>query len=458
MYVLLRAMTSVALRWFYRSIQVEGRERIPRRGPVLFVVNHPNALVDAMLVGWVVPRRVLLTAKATIFRNALGALLLRWVGVVPLRRASDEKNSHDHVDPSRNENTFLAVRQALQAGGAVLIFPEGKSHDEPAMAPLKTGAARMALDAWGSGAAPALAIVPIGLTFERKDTPRTRVFVQVGEPLLVQRWCSIEHAQPVDELTHEIDARLRAVTLNYASADEEARTIRLASTVAALMEERRALGDTDRGLGVDTTIARRIEELSARLGTADPELRSRAEAVVERLEALHRMTAEHRILLEDIGIDLAPRAGLRFTIREGWLLLVAGPVALWGRVNHLIPFRAAEWIAMRSVDSAADPAMRTVVAGAALVVLAYLAQTIIVGLFTTPLVALLYLVSLPLAADVNFILSDRLRRAARRARAFFLLSADADLQLRLTTELALLRAEVLSLDDAFNAARLGTDT
>src|SRR5947207_7436832 len=105
MYVFLRALAGVALRWFYRSIQVEGRERIPRRGPILFVVNHPNALVDAMLVGWVVPRRVLLTAKATIFRNALGAMLLRWVGVVPLRRAGDEKAARDHVDLSRNEDT-----------------------------------------------------------------------------------------------------------------------------------------------------------------------------------------------------------------------------------------------------------------------------------------------------------------------------------------------------------------
>jgi len=457
MYVLLRAVAGVALRWFYRSIHVEGRERIPRRGPILFVVNHPNALVDALLVGWVVPRRVLLTAKATIFRNALGAVLLRWIGVVPLRRASDEKNPPDHLDPSRNENTFLAVRQALEKGGAVLIFPEGKSHDEPTIAPIKTGAARMALDAWTSGAAPTLAIVPVGLTFERKDTPRTRVFVQVGEPLVLARWCSVEHERPVDELTHEIDARLRAVTLNYASAAEAARTNRLASTIAALMEQPRPLGETERGLGVDTSIARRIEDLSARLGSADPELRTRADAVVERLEGLHRMTAEHRILLEDIGIDLTARAGLRFTIREGWLLLVAGPVALWGRLNHLIPFRTADWIAMRSVESAADPAMRTLVAGAALVLAAYLGQSVIVGLVATPLVALLYLVSLPLAADVNFVLSDRLRRAARRARAFFLLSANPELHARLTTELALLRAEVLSLDDAFSVARVETD-
>jgi len=457
MYALLRALAGVALRWFYRSIQVEGRDRIPRRGAVLFVVNHPNALVDALLVGWVVPRRVLLTAKATIFGNPVAAMLLRWVGVVPLRRASDEKTAQGHIDRSRNEDTFLAVRQALQSGKAVLIFPEGKSHDEPAMAPLRTGAARMALDACGSGAAPMLAIVPIGLTFERKDTPRTRVLVQIGEPLRMEQWCAAQHARPVEDLTGEIDARLRAVTLNYTSAEEAARTVRLASTIAALIEPSRPLGEVDRELGVETSIARRIEELSVSLNTADPELRSRADAVVERLEALHRVASARGIPLDDIGIDLSVRAGLRFTLREGWLLLVAGPIALWGRLNHLIPFRAAEAIATRSVDSAADPAMRTLIAGTALVAIAYLAQTVVVGVLTTPLIAILYLASLPLAADVNFLLSDRLRRAARRARAFFLLSADGDLREALTSELALLRAEVLALDDAFNAERAATD-
>jgi 1-acyl-sn-glycerol-3-phosphate acyltransferase len=457
MYALLRALAGVALRWFYRSIQVDGRERIPRRGPILFVVNHPNALVDAMLVGWVVPRRVLLTAKATLFRNPIGATLLRWVGVVPLRRASDEKTPRGPLDPSRNEDTFVAVRRALKAGDAVLIFPEGKSHDEPAMAPLRTGAARMALDAWNSGAAPTLAIVPVGLTFERKDTPRTRVLVQVGEPLRLERWCATEHGRPVEELTAEIDARLRAVTLNYASAEEAARTVRLASTIAALIEPSRPLGQVDRELGVETSIARRIEELSTQLITADPELRSRADSVVERIEALDRVASAHRILLDDIRIDLSLRAGLRFTVREGWLLLTAGPLAFWGRLNHLIPFRTAEWIAMRSVDSAADPAMRTLVAGAALVLVAYLAQTVLVGVLTTPLIAVVYLASLPLAADVNFLLSDRLRRAVLRGRAFFLLSANRGLRESLTTELALLRAEVLALDDAFNVVRAETE-
>src|SRR6185437_13891735 len=152
-YALLRAIAGIALRWFYRDIRIEGLERIPARRPLLLVVNHPNALVDALLVGWVVPRRVLITAKSTLFKNPLANLLLRSLGVLPLQRASDLPAAGGRVDPLRNRDTFRAVLAALGRGGAVLIFPEGKSHDEPALAPLKTGAARIAMQARDEGAA-----------------------------------------------------------------------------------------------------------------------------------------------------------------------------------------------------------------------------------------------------------------------------------------------------------------
>src|SRR3954470_18901511 len=123
MYALLRAIAGVALRWYYRDIQVEGLERVPRHRPLLLVVNHPNALVDALLVGWVVPRRVLITAKSTIFANPVAGFLLRWLGVLPLRRASDEAREAGRgaLDPSRNIETFRAVHDALAKQGTVLI-------------------------------------------------------------------------------------------------------------------------------------------------------------------------------------------------------------------------------------------------------------------------------------------------------------------------------------------------
>ncbi len=446
MYALLRAIAGVALRWYYRDIDVRGLDRIPRRAPLLLVVNHPNALVDALLVGWILPRRMLITAKATLFENPVASRLLRWLDVIPLQRTADVRAVGAPAPSSRNRDSFRAVHHALAMGGAVLIFPEGRSHDEPSLAPLKTGAARMALEA-ADGAAPDVALVPIGLTFERKEAPRSRVLVDVGTPILVRDWKAQQDGggATAAALTSEIDARLRALTANYATADAAARMARLAATIASLFAETPSLGDADRQLSQDVAIARRIAARAAQRPDTSATW-GRADALVARLDAVQRRVSSHGVLIEDVGISIEASAGLRFALREGWLVVVGGPVALWGRLNHWLPFHAARAVAMRSVDSAADPAMRTLVAGTAFVLVAYMAQAAIVVALLGPWVAGGYLISLPVAADINFALSERMRRAARRARAYLLFRRAPDLQRRLLLELRELRRDVLALD------------
>src|SRR5947207_15852829 len=89
-YRLLRWIAGIALHWFYRDIRIVGDEKIPGRGPLLIAVNHQNALVDSLIAGWIMPRPITMTAKATLVDNPLVAALFRMVGVVPLRRVSDE--------------------------------------------------------------------------------------------------------------------------------------------------------------------------------------------------------------------------------------------------------------------------------------------------------------------------------------------------------------------------------
>src|SRR4051812_7180246 len=125
LYVLLRAVAGVALRWFYSRVDVSGMNRVAARGPMLLAVNHPNALVDALVVAWTMPRRVLFTAKATLFGNPIAAAFFRAAGVVPLIRSQDTAKTQSHGDGRRNERAFSLLHDALARGGAILIFPEG---------------------------------------------------------------------------------------------------------------------------------------------------------------------------------------------------------------------------------------------------------------------------------------------------------------------------------------------
>ncbi len=209
-YGVLRWITGIALHWFYGDIRVAGKERIPARGPLLIAVNHQNALVDSLIVGWVVPRRIAMTAKATLADNPLIALLFRILHVVPLRRVSDEarNSSRFPIDRSRNREAFSEIVDLLRRSGAVLIFPEGKSHNEFGLEPLKTGLARLALQARDEGAIKGIRILPLGLVFEDKGTPGTAVGAWIGEAIEMDTWSGADHTA----LTEEIADRLRAVS------------------------------------------------------------------------------------------------------------------------------------------------------------------------------------------------------------------------------------------------------
>jgi glycerol-3-phosphate O-acyltransferase/dihydroxyacetone phosphate acyltransferase len=460
LYVLLRSIAGIALRWFYSRIDVEGLERIPAKTPVLLAVNHPNALVDALVVAWVFPRRIVLTAKATLFSNPVLTAFFRWAGVVPLIRRQDVDPLKSKKDARRNEQAFGALNGALAEGKPVLIFPEGITGDHSSLAPLRTGAARIAFEARDSGGGvQGLSIVPIGLTFERKDVPRSRVFVQVGEPIDVDSWPRSDEASDVAALTAELERRLRAVTLNFDTADDAARAAALASSFAKLFRGVEAVPPVwypHAPLSDQVSIARRVENARARLATAPDTVRHRVDALLLRLSRFTDLLAENRLAIEDLEIALDVPAGTRLVIRETPVVLVAGPFALWGWVNHVLPFNLSRVIATRSIESAADPAMRTIVNGIALVLLFYGAQGAAVWAVFGPLAAAIYWISLPVAADVNFYLRARLARVARRARAYFLFRRRPELQELLTKELRWLRAEALAIDGMLSPTTQGS--
>jgi len=182
-------------------------------------MNHQNALIDALLALWIVPRELRITAKATLGDTIAGTLLMRSIGIIPLRRVVDNP---DAPSPIRNRHAFEAMIDELRRGGAILVFPEGKSHNEPTIAKLKTGLARAALRARQDNIN-GITIVPIGITFEDKATPGTRVITQVGEPIEMDDWSGND----ARELTESIAERLRHISmLTVAFADEHSPSVR----------------------------------------------------------------------------------------------------------------------------------------------------------------------------------------------------------------------------------------
>ncbi|NTX59190.1 1-acyl-sn-glycerol-3-phosphate acyltransferase [Myxococcus sp. CA051A] len=207
-YACVRAVVAVCLRLFYRvKVNAPGAEP---EGPVLFVGNHPNGLIDPALVFILTRRKVTFLAKAPLFRMPVLGWLLKGLDALPVYRKQD-----DPTKMGGNEGTLDAAKGALVQGRAITIFPEGKSHSEPGLAELKTGASRIALSAAKEGAP--VRIVPVGLTYAEKHVFRSEVLIDVGPAIEVATFLPADAASEPDSvraLTERIAEGLRAVTLN----------------------------------------------------------------------------------------------------------------------------------------------------------------------------------------------------------------------------------------------------
>jgi 1-acyl-sn-glycerol-3-phosphate acyltransferase len=183
---------------------------VPREGPVLLVANHPNALLDPILVAAAARRPVRFLAKAPLFAIPVLGAMVRAAGAIAVYRHQD-----DATATGRNVDSLRAAQEALAAGGAIALFPEGISHDQPAISPLKTGAARIALGAAALAGGP-LPVMALGIVLREKETFRSEALVVGSAPV---RWDDLagrgaDDVEAARELTARLDAALRDVTVN----------------------------------------------------------------------------------------------------------------------------------------------------------------------------------------------------------------------------------------------------
>lgn len=318
LYEAIRFVVGGAAGLFYRRAHLEGA--IPVRGPVLLVANHPNGLVDPAVVATMTPRRVRMLAKAPLFSMPVIGWMVRGVGALPVFRTKDG------ADTKQNDATFAAVEQALREGSCVLIFPEGISHDEPSLQPLKTGAARMVLAAHAAGV-PDVKVVPIGLTYRDKERFRSEVATHVGAPIDVATYGAAHGTDDVRRLTDDIAAALRGVTVNLERWED-----------LPLLEAVDAVWRID-----DDNRSARIRELAdgvALLRAHDPlAFASARQSVAEWTVRLAELGLTARDLRpEHEAVRRSPFHAALFAVRTLALVLLGLPIALFGAAWFFAPF------------------------------------------------------------------------------------------------------------------------
>lgn len=430
----------LALSIFFRRIEVVGRERVPAAGPLLVVANHGNGLIDPALLLAVLPRPVRFLGKSTLWRNPALRPFLALAGVIPVFRRHDPG-----VDPSRNLETFARCRQALARGEAVALFPEGVSHGEPSLQPLKTGAARIALGAAAEGVG-AVLVLPVGLTFDARESFRSRALVTVGEPFDAVAGAGLpappeppgEDPTAVRTLTDAIGRGLRAVTVEYRSWTEA----RLFERAVELFERPEVALPSTLPLAEVHRTARVLRERFEELRESAPEATARVAAATARYDRALAWLA----LRDDQVAARYPWAGvLRFTVRTLAVLLLGLPAAAAGIVLNGVPYGLVRWIAGRPTLSLDAQATWKLFGALFVYPLLWSLEAALAWWLAGPAAAVAVLAAALPVGWVALVLTERWRRLAREARAFLLLRTRPRVRARLRAMREEIRRQVREL-------------
>ncbi|MBA2524488.1 MAG: 1-acyl-sn-glycerol-3-phosphate acyltransferase [Pyrinomonadaceae bacterium] len=432
------ALLRFAFRIYFRRVEVDGLENVPRTSPVIFVLNHPNALVDPAFLLCLAPRRVSFLAKAPLFKIPVLGFLVRALEALPVYRRQDEGE-----DVSRNLETFAAARKLLAKGGTIGICPEGVSHDEPRLRPIKTGAARIALGAVSTGEVTDLRIVPAGLYYTSKTTFRSAVLLHFGKPIEVTRTELEADGNPtraaVRDLSDRIESALREVMLD---AEHEEALLTIARAERIFSEEGKGEEDSLTG---ELQLQQRFIKAYRILRDHTPERLARLEVRMARFE---EELKHARVDPDDLSPPTSALDVFSHLITRGLLFLLLIVPATMGILIHYPAYRLGGYLSTRFYQDSDDVTSTIKIISAMLL---FPLTWLIVGLLTYKflggIVSLVVLLVVPVAGYAAIRFSEELDRffGGLRALAFFV--RRRRYFVRLIAERNAIRNEILALGD-----------
>jgi 1-acyl-sn-glycerol-3-phosphate acyltransferase len=316
---LLRLVARGVARWFFRSVEVIGPRDLD--GPVIVAASHLNGFVDPVLLVnalGILPRFL---AKATLWRVLPARPFLALARLIPVHRAQDGTGT------AANTAAFASAVEALAHDATVAIFPEGTTHDQPHLAPLRTGVARIALQALDAGVT-GLRILPTGIAYEDKVALRGRALVAFAPAIDVAAEVAGLRAEGHDEhgvvrgLLAVIEARLRSVSPDFPSlVDALALTGAARVSLRAEAEEPRAQVPLARS----SAVARTLGESPVRSAVVDAQ-------------------AHYQVVLDHVGLrdeDVAQSVGVRAlawrVVVTATVIVLLAPFALAGAIANAVP-------------------------------------------------------------------------------------------------------------------------
>lgn len=209
-YHIVKVIIKTGLFFYTKQIKVSGRENIPEKGAILFTANHPNGLIDPLLIASSIQRKTHFLVRAGVFKKPTIAKLFDLLGMMPVYRI---RNGYKQL--TKNNAIFEQCENLLKNEKALLIFPEGSHQRIRSIRPLSKGFTRILFGAITKYPELQISIIPVGITYQNPSAYPSKVAVNFGKPINVNAFFSSDElANSTKTLKNKVAEQLTSLSVH----------------------------------------------------------------------------------------------------------------------------------------------------------------------------------------------------------------------------------------------------
>ena len=396
LYFLIKLMAITAIRTFFNKISAENVDYIAKDVPIIFTANHPNTMMDPMIIGYTCKRKLHFFAKSTLFNNLIAGWFLRRIQIVPVYRKVDDPSKMD-----QNKETFSKGYEILKQNKAFLIFPEGISTGDRILSQIKTGAARIGFGAeaendWQLG----VQIIPVGLNYTNAIKFRSDVSTRFGQPIQLTDFRDVyerDKKEAVHLVTEQIKIALSKLTINLKDLEMQV----IVEALERIYKQELAV---DLGLETDN----KADDFSVTKGLINAVEWYYENEPLKVNEFNGKLNLYQRLLNRlQIKDEFLDPASSRVTFWERTkaisYIIIMFPIYLYGLINNVIPYKLPRWYARHFVQHKAEVAPWKMLSGTIIFLIYYPIEIIIFASLTGSFIWT-FIYALSLIPSGNFVL------------------------------------------------------
>jgi 1-acyl-sn-glycerol-3-phosphate acyltransferase len=335
LYRFLKFLMKIGILSYYKEVKVVGKQFLSHDGPTILIANHPNTLMDALMVGFASKNQIYFMAKGTFFSSKFKSWLLRNLNMIPVNRKGEKA-----VSGVSNQDSFEACYRLLEQGKTIVIFPEGNSFKERRLRELKLGAAKIALEVEKRNQGKLnLQVIPLGINYQKAEKFRSSVLIQVGKGITAANYLKeyeVEGNKTVKKLTQVFRSALERQLVSIDTMEQE----ELAENLAELLSSRYL---QNKGKGVQGKISflreiqLKLEEIEIAMPYQIQEIQTLVFEIKQKLETFN-------VPADFLDRRFRLKMFLRQIVTSTLILLVGLPLFVFGFIHAIIPYKLSDYL------------------------------------------------------------------------------------------------------------------